>query len=87
MIARFVSDVMSAERFKQEAALIVLDRLTQAGARDLVEHISRLNDTETQKLLEDLEAAEAKIIARVAESIADAVVGALGPVLLPKEAP
>lgn len=84
MIARFVSDVMSQERFKQEAALVVLDRVMEAAATNVLNIFQSADTASLQKLLDGLEETKAKQLARISESIADAVTGALGPVYIPE---
>lgn len=83
---RFVSDVMSQERFKQEAALVVLDRVMDATAAAVVAHFKDADNASLQKLLDGFEETKAKQLSRLVESIADAVTGALGPVYVPEEA-
>lgn len=80
------TDTMSRERFKQEVALIVVDRMTQAIADQIRKHFKDSTTNGITKALEQFEESRPKIVARVAESIADAVAAALGPVHLPEGA-
>lgn len=74
---------MSRDRFKQEVALIVVDRMMQAIADQVRKHFKDSSTQGITKALEQFEESRPKIIARVAESIADAVAAAMGPVVMP----
>lgn len=78
------SDAMTQERFKQEAALIVLDRMMEAVAQHVLERFKDQRLSTLAKGLEQFEESRPVVMARVAESIADAFTAALGPVLLPE---
>lgn len=80
------TEAMSQDRFKQEVALIVVDRMMQAVGEQIRARFSDVTIDGLTKSLQQFEQSRPKIMGRVAESIADAVAAALGPVHLPEGA-
>lgn len=75
---------MSRERFKQECALIVLDRLMEQMADKIQERFKGVAPTQLNKSLSQWEDTKARVVAGVVEAVADAVANALGPDVLPR---
>jgi hypothetical protein len=75
---------MSRERFKQEAALIVLDRVMEAVGSQFATRAKTLKTDTINKALGQFEEQRARVIGAVAEAIAEGVAIAMGPELIPQ---
>jgi hypothetical protein len=75
---------MSRERFKQEAALVVLKALMGSVADQVSAHFKETKAKDLPKALCQWEDVRARVIAGVVEAIADATTQALGPDQLPR---
>ena len=76
---------LSRERFKQEAALVVLKSLMDSVSGQVVAHFSETKSKDLPKALARWEDVRAKVIGGVVEAIADAVAHQMGPDALPME--
>lgn len=74
---------MSNERFKQEAALVVLDRLMEATSESLLDRFSKLGSEALTHRMSIFEEHLPPILGALAEAIADGFVGKMGPDLTP----
>lgn len=81
MVTKLVThaDTMSRDRFKQEAALVVLDRLMEAVSNKIVKRFHGTEEASLSKSLLAFEESRASVIATLAESISDSVAGVMGP--------
>lgn len=70
---------MSRDRFKQEAALVVLDRLMAAVSEKIIHRFHGKEESSLSKSLLAFEESRASVIASLSESIADSVTAAMGP--------
>jgi hypothetical protein len=75
---------MSRERFKQEAALVILRSLMLSVGHQVREHFSETKPKDLAKALGQWEDVRAKVIGGVVEAIADAVTYAMGPDAVPR---
>ena len=74
---------MTRERLKQEAALIVLDRLMQAVAGQVLDRFKEIRGEDLTKSLSQFEEHRSAQIGRLAESIAERLAIAIGPDSVP----
>ena len=72
---------MSRDRFKQEAALIVLDRMMEAVAGKIAVRFEGTDVHALSKSLSQFEECRGAVFGAVAEAIADAVTARMGPQL------
>lgn len=77
---------MSRDRLKQEAALIVLDRIMEAVGEKIAARFEATGATALQKSLAQFEESRARVIGGVAEAISEGLALALGPDRGPLEA-
>ena len=74
---------MSRERFRQEAALVVLRSLMEAAAAQVLARFQDAKPEDLMKVLGKFEEHASPSIGRIAESIADHATAAIGPDSIP----
>ena len=75
------NEEMTRDRFKQEVALRVVDRILEAVGAKIVARFQGLEARSLASALSQFEEEKPRQIAAIAEAIADSVAGAMGPVL------
>jgi vacuolar-type H+-ATPase subunit E/Vma4 len=76
-------EAMSRERFKQEVALRVVDRMLEAVGHQIQKRFEKTYPENLRKSLNQFEELQALVVGAVAESIAEQVAVKMGPDMIP----